>query len=443
VTEEACEASQGYVDNGDDECPEVDGPTPTTWYDDTDGDTFGDPDVTEDACEQPDGFVADATDECPTVDGATPATWYDDSVDLDGLGDPDTTRDACEQPDDYVDNADDLCPDEADEDGNGCLIPTVCDGLAGSVGATVSGSGDATWTNSAGDVTDMTETLVDGLMWTLTESGTLTLGEGTFDFCIEAKTGTLDVVVEGAGMGSTTWAATCARAFTQKTGGDSFIADLTLSGTKAGAANVSTGLFALTNVEIIGGAEASALNGAMEADGVYVHSSSTRGLLYVGPGSLTVDSSCFEDNVTTTSPLYCQTTDGSTSLAVANSEFLGNENTVGKGGAIQNQGCIVEIEDSVFEDNASATFGGAIWSACRNYSSVALDGVSFVGNEGSGDTSGTLHFESTAENAGCSGGTFIAATLTCADVEGSDNLPQNAPFPDSGNDIRECEGLAD
>ncbi|MCI4671778.1 MAG: YHYH protein [Bacteroidia bacterium] len=41
---------------GDDPCVE------TTWYEDSDGDGLGNPDISQDACEQPEGYVADNTD---------------------------------------------------------------------------------------------------------------------------------------------------------------------------------------------------------------------------------------------------------------------------------------------------------------------------------------------------------------------------------------------
>ena len=58
----------------------------TTWYEDADGDGFGDPASTQSACTQPAGYVANNTDECPS-DGTlqTAPTWYEDS-DGDGAG---------------------------------------------------------------------------------------------------------------------------------------------------------------------------------------------------------------------------------------------------------------------------------------------------------------------------------------------------------------------
>lgn len=47
-----------FTSCGDDE----DDCTTTTWYEDSDGDGLGNPDVAQEACEQPDGYVADNTD---------------------------------------------------------------------------------------------------------------------------------------------------------------------------------------------------------------------------------------------------------------------------------------------------------------------------------------------------------------------------------------------
>ena len=57
----------------------------TAWYDDTDGDGFGDPNVSVDACEQPTGFVASADDTCPAVPGVIGSICSD--------GDPNTIND--------------------------------------------------------------------------------------------------------------------------------------------------------------------------------------------------------------------------------------------------------------------------------------------------------------------------------------------------------------
>jgi len=176
VTVEACEAPSGYLadqtdcddgeastypgatelcDGVDQDCDgtaDNDATGGSTWYDDTDGDGFGDPAAATVSCEQPSGTVADdsdcddadaavnpdAAEVCNDVDddcngwtdaddpGVTDAvTFYADS-DGDGHGVSTYTTEACEAPSGYVDNADDcddldaaVSPDAAE----------VCNGL--------------------------------------------------------------------------------------------------------------------------------------------------------------------------------------------------------------------------------------------------------------------------------------------------------------------------
>ncbi|MBK9174966.1 MAG: T9SS type A sorting domain-containing protein [Flavobacteriales bacterium] len=51
--------------------------TPTMWYDDTDGDGFGDPDTGVEACDPPGGFVANASDPCPLLANMEPGDACD------------------------------------------------------------------------------------------------------------------------------------------------------------------------------------------------------------------------------------------------------------------------------------------------------------------------------------------------------------------------------
>jgi hypothetical protein len=141
----------------DDDCDgsidEDDAADASTWYTDSDGDGYGDPDSAAVACDAPTGTVADdsdcddtdsavspaGTEVCDEVDNdcdgdtdeddATDAsTWYADD-DSDGYGDAGTSKESCDQPRDYVsddtdcdDNdddvfpgADELCNDEDDD----------------------------------------------------------------------------------------------------------------------------------------------------------------------------------------------------------------------------------------------------------------------------------------------------------------------------------------
>jgi len=122
----------------DDDDPSVG--DPLTWYSDSDGDGYGDPDTASVTCSGLTGLVTDATDcddsdasvnpgasetcsgvdddcdglvddEDPGVSGTT--TWNID-YDGDGYGDSLFTADACEAPDGYVENAFDCDDTDAD-----------------------------------------------------------------------------------------------------------------------------------------------------------------------------------------------------------------------------------------------------------------------------------------------------------------------------------------
>ena len=132
----ADELCNGYDDDCDgttDELGAVDAPT---WYEDTDGDGYGDPASTTAACSAPAGWIADntdcddtdaainlaATEICDFVDndcdgdvdedGAVDApTWYAD-LDFDGYGDAGASLTTCDQPTSHV--ADDTDCDDTD-----------------------------------------------------------------------------------------------------------------------------------------------------------------------------------------------------------------------------------------------------------------------------------------------------------------------------------------
>jgi hypothetical protein len=89
-----------------------------TRYADTDGDSYGSPEITVQSCGTPWPYV-DNSDDCNDGDEAiNPDTiWYQDNDD-DGLGNPDVTMVGCEQPDGYVGNDGDS--DDADGTSLGC-----------------------------------------------------------------------------------------------------------------------------------------------------------------------------------------------------------------------------------------------------------------------------------------------------------------------------------
>jgi hypothetical protein len=144
VNPDASEVCDG-VDNDCD--GEVDEGQLLTFYDDADGDGFGDVDASSVACERPSGAVDDNTDcdddngdifplaaeVCDGVDNNCDGevdegqllTFYDDA-DGDGFGDADASSVACERPSGTVDDNTDCDDDNADI----CpLAAEVCDGV--------------------------------------------------------------------------------------------------------------------------------------------------------------------------------------------------------------------------------------------------------------------------------------------------------------------------
>ena len=134
---EVCGGGDEDCDGRIDENEAVDAPT---WYADTDGDGYGDPESSETACDAAPGYVADASDCDDTSDATHPTaaevcggadencdgaideddavdvgTWYADG-DGDGYGDAGASMSACDAPSDYVADASDC--DDADDSVN-------------------------------------------------------------------------------------------------------------------------------------------------------------------------------------------------------------------------------------------------------------------------------------------------------------------------------------
>ena len=120
----ACTAPPGYADKAGDLCPE----TPSASQEDYDGDGLGD------ACDpDDDGDGTPDADDCDPYDvevGAKVRYYRDD--DADGFGDPNSLLLACSLPTGYVTDNSDNCPylfnpDQLDSDGNG--VGDVCEGF--------------------------------------------------------------------------------------------------------------------------------------------------------------------------------------------------------------------------------------------------------------------------------------------------------------------------
>jgi hypothetical protein len=100
-----CQTIPGYVTNNLDCNDNNAGVNPNTlWYIDADADGFGNSSLTQTGCTQPLGYVAnntDCNDNDPLVNQLS--TWYQDA-DLDGFGNPAVTLSNCGQPVGYVAN---------------------------------------------------------------------------------------------------------------------------------------------------------------------------------------------------------------------------------------------------------------------------------------------------------------------------------------------------
>lgn len=156
ATTQACSAPSGYVSNNtdcadnnvtvypgaieycnniDDDCDGVkDDGAGSTWYQDSDNDGYGNPNVTTKACNEPSGYTSNKLDcddssatiyptaletcnskddDCDSqVDEGVLNTYYKDA-DNDGYGDPATTTTGCTRPSGYVSNNTD-CKDTND-----------------------------------------------------------------------------------------------------------------------------------------------------------------------------------------------------------------------------------------------------------------------------------------------------------------------------------------
>ena len=146
----ADELCDGIDNDCDDETDEDDAVDASTWYADSDGDGYGDPNETSMACSQPVGSTADASDcddddaainpeaseQCDGVDNDCDdeidesdaddaSTWYADA-DGDGFGDVDSTTLACAPPSGYTIDSSDC------DDGDAAINPVateLCDGV--------------------------------------------------------------------------------------------------------------------------------------------------------------------------------------------------------------------------------------------------------------------------------------------------------------------------
>jgi hypothetical protein len=159
----ATEYCNGYDDNCDGTVDEASAVDASDWYQDSDGDNYGNRSVRMEACNQPAGYVADNTDCDDTVGSTYPgapeycngvdddcdgvaddsavdaSTWYID-IDGDSYGDSAISQVACNQPSGYVLNFTD-CNDRSNAAYPGATevcdnIDNDCDGISDESDAT-------------------------------------------------------------------------------------------------------------------------------------------------------------------------------------------------------------------------------------------------------------------------------------------------------------------
>ncbi|MEQ8470145.1 MAG: arylsulfotransferase family protein [Marinoscillum sp.] len=101
-----CDQPDGYVINNDDDSDQHNSncENPITWYADTDEDGLGDQNESVVSCTKPDGFVSNHDDKNDSQ--CQQFIWFLDS-DGDGLGNPEVNQVSCEKPLGFVRNVDD------------------------------------------------------------------------------------------------------------------------------------------------------------------------------------------------------------------------------------------------------------------------------------------------------------------------------------------------
>ncbi len=311
----------------------------------------------------------DADDDCDgSVDEGPPSdagSWYEDS-DGDGYGQLGTSTTSCDQPSGHVSNNSDCDDDDA------AVSPAAtetCDGVDNDCDGTTDPSGTATFVTSKGSVRDVTSLLATGSSTaaysaSITDDGTLTLCPGTYYVHFSVSAG--DLVVTGrAGSGSTV---------VQGDGSDSLV-----------SAWPSSSSISLQGLTLRGGMadQGGGINGGdhglvLVLDDLLIESSSASygGGLYLVDGELVLQDVVIDSNCADQSGGGAYLSD--TVIEGSGVEFLDNTASHNGAGAMLYD-CSAVLDAISFHSNEAGSYGGGLYV----YDGEAdLEDAAFTGNVG-------------------------------------------------------------
>ena len=391
---EICDGADNDCDTAIDEDSALDA---TTWYADTDGDTYGDAGSPDTECSQPAGTVADATDcddtltavnpgateECNTIDddcdgaidesGTNAGSWYPDG-DGDGQG-AGAAVIACSQPAGLVATNDD-CDDGDATRFNGA--PELCDGryneCSGAGGWSVSNeAGAVSFEDVAGAWSSVSTAWGGGsaasaVAVTVAGDGLLWVCEGTY-YVNVTVTGAADLVAR-PGVGAVTLDGADTGAVVTIDGAVASLDALTLTNgsapTGGGLAILNGASVALVDVSITGsestgdgggmavtgGSDVTASNLTLSGNAAGV---SGGGVVVEGAGSLEITGGLVSLNTSSSVGAGLRVDNNAT--ATLNQTWVTDNVANANGGGVSMAGAVTLV-DSVVSGNATGTRGG-------------------------------------------------------------------------------------
>ncbi len=474
--EEVCDGIDNDCNN------EIDEGVTETYYDDADGDGFGDPESSVEACEALSGTVPNSND-CDDADdtihpGAdelcdgldndcddivdndlTSATWYADA-DGDGYGDPDTGTEACEQPTGFVDNdwdcndADALEPVHVSEDGSTwskkfAPAPDTSD-TAGGTGTPATGDGtqDAPYENIQEGINASNECV-------FVFSGTYNedIDFNGKDIAVTGVEGAESTIIEGTGNGPVV-------TFDDGESSSAILSEFTITGGtgKVDEDSVTTACYStydcttqvttyfgggiyvdssspsLDNLIVTDNVLPSYSYTASGYDEYYVYSFG--GGMYVTSGGPTLESVSFNGNGADSGGGVFS----DTSSTVSASHVVFDQNAAATGGGVASAGAFT-ASNSILVNNTTTSSGASYGGAGIDVldGAVVLTNLSMVGNDGLASvyvsSTGVVSAINTiaAENSSgyiLDGDSGSSLTLTYSDIYSSTGYGYGSAFSD-------------